>query len=142
MSELVKFKEKFRIPALTVRDFEHWTWSLRPVHSTLGASVLSARRYEPHFSGMSAAECAELSVVAKEIEGRLKAAFAYDKINYLMLMMNDPHVHMHVLPRYGAPRDFAGSTWVDDGWPKQPNSTVGPDLSEAQAAAMLKLLRG
>jgi diadenosine tetraphosphate (Ap4A) HIT family hydrolase len=142
MTELEKFHQKFRIPAFTIREFRHWTWSLRPVHSTLGAGVISANRYEPHFSGMTAEECAELAAVVKEVESRLKAAFAYDKINYLMLMMVDPHVHMHVIPRYAESRTFAGTTWIDDGWPKPPNSSAGPTLSDAQAKAMIAEIRG
>ncbi|MSP49196.1 MAG: HIT family protein [Alphaproteobacteria bacterium] len=140
MTEFEKFRQKFRIPAFTIRAFRHWTWSLRPVHSTLGAGVISANRYEPHFSGMTAEECAELALVVKEVETRLKGAFGYDKINYLMLMMVDPHVHMHVIPRYASPRDFAGVTWTDEGWPKPPNSSAGPTLSDAQAEAMRKAL--
>ena len=142
MSELEKFRQKFRIPAYTIREFRHWTWSLRPLHATLGAGVISANRYEPHFSGMTANECAELAAVVKEVESKLKATFAYDKINYLMLMMNDPHVHMHVIPRYATPREFAGATWTDESWPKPPNSSVGPTLTDDQAEAMIAKIRG
>ena len=136
MTELEKFHQKFRIPAFTVREYRHWVWSLRPVHSTLGAGVISARRYAAHFSDMTAEECADLATVVKEVESRLKSAFNYDKINYLMLMMVDPHVHFHVVPRYASQREFGGMTWTDDAWPKPPNSAVGHELTEAQAAAM------
>jgi diadenosine tetraphosphate (Ap4A) HIT family hydrolase len=142
MTELEKFRQKFRIPEFTVREYSHWIWSLRPLHSTLGAGVISARRYAPHFSDMTAEECAELATVVKDVEGRLKAAFAYDKINYLMLMMVDPHVHFHVLPRYAGPRDFAGATWADKGWPKQPDSTAGAELTPEQAKAMKAKILG
>jgi diadenosine tetraphosphate (Ap4A) HIT family hydrolase len=54
------------------------------------------------------------------IERVLHAAFSYDKINYLMLMMNDPHVHFHVMPRYASERTFAGRSWKDAGWPALP----------------------
>jgi diadenosine tetraphosphate (Ap4A) HIT family hydrolase len=136
VTELEKFHQKFRIPGFTVREYRHWLWSLRPVHSTLGASVISARRHAPHFSDMTAEECAELAAVVKDLETRLKSAFDYDKINYLMLMMVDPHVHFHVLPRYADLREFGGITWTDEGWPKPPNSAVGRELTDAQAAAM------
>ena len=142
MSELETFRQKFRIPAYTIREFRHWTWSLRPLHATLGAGVISANRYEPHFSGMTANECAELAAVVKEVESKLKAAFAYDKINYLMLMMVDPHVHMHVIPRYAAARDFGGTTWTDESWPRPPNATIGPTLGDDQAKAMIARILG
>ncbi len=139
MSELAKFQQKFRIPELTIKVYAHWNWSLRPVQSTLGACVISARREEPHFSGMTAAECAELALVVKDVESGLKAAFSYDKINYLMLMMVDPHVHFHVIPRYAATREFAGTTWQDKNWPKPPD-ILGAEVTTGQAAAILKIL--
>jgi diadenosine tetraphosphate (Ap4A) HIT family hydrolase len=137
MSELEKFRRKFRLPEYVIRDYAHWTWSLRPVHSTLGAGVVSARRYAANFSDMTAEECAELATVIKDVEGRLKAAFRYDKINYLMLMMVDLHVHFHVIPRYAGPREFGGTTWDDKTWPKPPESSSGPELASAEAKAMI-----
>ena len=50
----------------------------------------------------------------------LRGFVAYEKINYLMLMMVDPDVHFHVLPRYQAPRTFGGATFPDTGWPGPP----------------------
>ncbi len=88
---------------------------------------------------MTAAECAEPALVVKVVEIGLKAAFSYDKINYLMLMMVDPHVHFHVIPRYAATREFAGATWQDKNWPKPPD-TLGAEMTTDQAAAMLKIL--
>ena len=44
-----------------------------------------------------------------DLDTALAKTFAPDKLNYLMLMMVDPDVHFHVLPRYAAARAFAGS---------------------------------
>ncbi len=142
MTELEKFREKFRIPAFTIREYEYWVWSLRPVHTTLGCGVLSLRRYCPHFGEMTPAEGTELAHVAKDIEAKLKAAFQFEKINYLMLMMLDPHVHFHVLPRYGSPRECAGTTWTDASWPTAPNSSLGEKIDDATAAAIIARIRG
>jgi diadenosine tetraphosphate (Ap4A) HIT family hydrolase len=139
MSELAKFQQKFRIPELNIKTYRHWIWSLRPIQSTLGACVISARREEPHFSGMTAEECAELAAVVKDVENRLKSAFSYDKINYLMLMMVDPHVHFHAIPRYAGTREFMGSIWQDRNWPKPPD-ILGSEVTADQAAEMLKVL--
>ena len=38
-----------------------------------------------------------------------------------MLMMVDPHVHFHVIPRYASQRDFLGLSFVDQDWPKPPD---------------------
>ena len=141
MTELEKFHQKFRIPDFTIRAYDHWIWSLRPVHSTLGAGVLSLRRYEPHFGGMTPAEGTELATVVKDVETKLEAAYAYDKINYLMLMMVDPHVHFHVLPRYEGARTAAGLTAPDMGWPGQPDLGQAIKLDAGQIAALTGWLK-
>ena len=42
---LAEFHEKFRVPELEVVRSEYWTWSVRPVQSTLGAGILSLNRF-------------------------------------------------------------------------------------------------
>lgn len=119
------FVTKFKLADLTVKRFENWTWSLRPTQCTLGASVLSLNRPAEAWGDLTTAENAELAVVVAEIERRLKACFSYDKINYLMLMMVDPHVHFHVVPRYSASKVALGTEWKDANWPKPPDLAVG-----------------
>jgi hypothetical protein len=67
-----------------------------------------------------------------ELERALRAAFDYQKVNYLALMMVDPHVHFHVIPRYSEAREFEGSTFLDAAWPKPPDLTSALTLSQAQ----------
>ena len=73
------------------------------------------------FGDLPAAAHAELKTVTVAIETALAKAVGYDKINYLMLMMVDPHVHFHVIPRYEGSRTAAGLTIADAGWPGQPD---------------------
>ena len=47
----------------------------------------------------------------------LRKRFNYSKINYLMLMMVDPAVHFHVIPRYEHPVSFCDNDYPDAGWP-------------------------
>ena len=122
---LAEFQTKFRTGELLVREFEHWLWSVRAVQSTVGAGVLSLKRYAERFGEVTAEEAAELSAAAASIEATLQKACSPDKFNYLMLMMVDPHVHFHVLPRYADERTFAGREWKDEGWPGIP--VVGGD---------------
>jgi diadenosine tetraphosphate (Ap4A) HIT family hydrolase len=37
-----------------------------------------------------------------------------------MLMMVDPNVHFHVIPRYSEPRSWGGIDFPDAGWPGPP----------------------
>jgi diadenosine tetraphosphate (Ap4A) HIT family hydrolase len=119
------FATKFNLADLTIKRFTYWTWSLRPSQPTLGSSVLSLNRPCAAWGETSAEENAELAVVIAAVEHHLKGCFAYDKINYLMLMMLDPHVHFHVIPRYAEPRERFGLAWVDGAWPKPPDLSSG-----------------
>ncbi|EXS68516.1 HIT family protein [Sphingobium sp. Ant17] len=116
---------KFGWPASLIADYEHWVVLLRPAQPTLGSLVLAAKSEATAFGDLPAEAHAELKSVTGAIEAALRAAVGYQKLNYLMLMMVDPHVHFHVLPRYEGERSGGGMTVRDAGWPGQ------PDLSAA-----------
>ena len=144
VSVLEEFQEKFRVHSLLVRQFEHWYWSVRPVQCTLGASILSLKRPAERFSALSAPEAAELAATSNIMEKTLSEAFQYDKMNYLMLMMVDPQVHFHVVPRYATKRSFGAQEWSDAGWPKLPVLAGEPQDEEtlnAVAERLRSLLR-
>lgn len=113
--------EKFGYPATLIADFTHWVVLLRPAQPTLGSLVLAARSDATAFGDLPAQAHAELKTVTATIEAALEKAVAYAKINYLMLMMVDPHVHFHVIPRYEGTRSAMGLTVPDAGWPGQPD---------------------
>ncbi len=111
---------KFGAPQTIIHVFQHWSVLLRPAQATLGALVLAAHEPARAFSELSAASFAEMHTVINQIEFTLASAFQYDKINYLMLMMVDPDVHFHIMPRYAQPKLFADREFVDAGWPAMP----------------------
>ena len=65
-------------------------------------------------------------------ERLLKDQVGYQRINYLMLMMVDPDVHFHVIPRYEGSRHRSGLEFADAGWPGPPVLTSGLELDAAQ----------
>ncbi len=82
---------------------------------------------------------AELAKVTSQLEAALQRAFQYDKLNYLLLMMVDKHVHFHVLPRYAAARQALGASFVDKHWPKPPvlGDTLEMDATQLRALAQV-----
>ena len=132
---------KFGYPATLVREYPHWLVLLRPQQPTLGSLVLAAKSESIAFSDLEPAAFAEMHVAIGEIEAALEAAVGYERINYLMLMMVDPHVHFHVIPRYEGKRSAAGLTIEDAGWPKLPDlaSAAAPD--EEGLAALVAWLK-
>ncbi len=133
---------KFGYPDTLLADYDHWVVLLRPQQATLGAMVLACKEPAAAFSAISQAAFSSLASVTADIEATLGAAFAYDKVNYLMLMMVDPHVHFHVLPRYAEPRAFGGVSFEDPGWPAVPNLAAHTELDLGQRAALAEHLRG
>ena len=132
---------KFGHPATLIAEYDHWVVLLRPAQPTLGALVLAAKSDATAFGDLPAAAHAELKVATTAIEAALGQAVGYAKINYLMLMMVDPHVHFHVLPRYEGERLGAGLTVVDAGWPAQPDLGQAVKLNDAQIAALVDWLQ-
>lgn len=133
--------EKFGHPATLVADHDHWVVLLRPAQPTLGALVLAAKSDATAFGDLPAEAHAELKTVTAGIEAALTQAVGYAKINYLMLMMVDRHVHFHVLPRYDGERSGAGLTVADAGWPGQPDLGQAVKLDDAQIAALTGWLK-
>ena len=133
---------KFGFPETLVAEFDHWVVLLRPAQPTLGSLVLAARSEATAFGDLEPAAYAELAQVTKAIERALSRAVSYERINYLMLMMVDPHVHFHVLPRYEGSRSHEGIQIPDAGWPGQPDLGSAVKLDRPQIAALTSWLQG
>lgn len=129
--------EKFGYPATLVRDLNHWCVLLRVQQATLGALVLVCKEDVEAFSDISPEAFAELGEATRQIETSLKAFRPFDKINYLMLMMVDPNVHFHVIPRYAETQEFEGVEFPDSGWPAVP---VLSDAVSAEGPLQAKLM--
>ena len=128
--------EKFGHPHTKVREFQHWIILLRPAQVTLGSLVLAAKSDATAFGDLPAEAFTELAQVTAALEARLASFVHFDRINYLMLMMIDPHVHFHVIPRYSGPREWRGVQFPDAGWPAVPDLKVAVQLSSEQISTL------
>ena len=113
--------KKFGYPETCVKEFQQWVVLLRPQQVTLGSLILICREDATAFSKICLEAFEELPRIIREMETSISRAFAYTKINYLMLMMVDPEVHFHVIPRYDSPRSFRQQQFLDHGWPGPPD---------------------
>lgn len=133
---------RFGHPATLVAEYDHWIVLLRPAQPTLGSLVLAAKSDVTAFADLEPAAYAELANVSRDIETALRAAVDHTKLNYLMLMMVDPHVHFHVIPRYEGTRSFEDRAFPDAGWPKLPALGEAVELDAAGIAAVSAWLKG
>lgn len=133
MSETLK---KFRYPESLVKEYENWLLLCRPKQKTLGSLVLLCKDEITSFSAISDKSFTELSQIIREVEGKLRKEFNYDKINYQMWMMADPEVHFHIFPRYSVDKELFGFVFKDTAWP----GTLGDnDLNQIGEEVYLKL---
>jgi len=133
---------RFGYPDTIVWEYGHWLVLLREAQATLGSLVLVAKADVTEFSALPRDAFLEMDVVVKDIEKALRAAFDYDKINYMMLMMVDPNVHFHVIPRYAEPRSACGLTLPDPGWPALPLLGNAHQVSPGERDALIAHIAG
>lgn len=127
---------KFGYPRTLVGEAGLWSVLVRPKQPTLGSLVLVCREEATAFGALSAQAYADLGLATARIESCLKAFVNYERINYLMLMMVDPDVHFHVIPRYDGARAFHGFSVPDAGWPGPPALNEAADPDEATLDAL------
>ena len=132
----------FGYPQTLVHEYQHWCVLLRPAQVTLGSLVMICKEDATQFGDISPAAFAEMKQVTGDMEHHLKTFRSWEKINYLMLMMVDPHVHFHVIPRYGKIQRFEGCDYPDTGWPAVPQlgDAIKPPADEF--AKLLETLKG
>jgi len=133
---------KFGFPETVVADYTAWTVLLRPKQVTLGSLVLASKSRATAFHAIGAEAFAELEQITTDIERVLTEWVGYERINYLMLMMVDPDVHFHVIPRYSRARSFAGTDFPDPGWPGPPDLKNGIEADAGLRSALVSALRG
>ena len=122
--------KKFGYPASLIKDYDHWAVVLRPRQITLGSLVMISKSSETDFSALPSSAFTEMAQVIKDIENALKSFIRYDKINYLTLMMVDPQVHSHVIPRYEGERTFEETRFKDTSWPGPPDLGAVTDCND------------
>lgn len=132
---------KFGYPGNAIVETGHWAVLLRPQQPTLGALVLACKDDAQAFGALSPEAFADLQSVVAKTESMLRAFVGYERINYLMLMMVDPDVHFHVLPRYSEPRRHGETDFPDAGWPGPPVLGEAVTLDSSMTADLVARLK-
>jgi len=133
---------RFGYPDTLIREYDHWLVLLREPQATLGSLILCEKSEATGFADISRESFQEMATVVGDIEHALKAAFSYEKINYMMLMMVDPNVHFHVIPRYSETRSACGLSIPDPGWPALPQLGTAQEISPAERDALRAHISG
>ena len=132
---------KFGYPETLIADFGEWAVLVRPAQVTLGSLVLVSTSEATAYGELSGEAFARQGEAVRAIEQALQTFCGFERINYLMLMMVDPHVHFHVIPRYSGSRTWNGVEFSDEGWPGPPQLQSALKLQPGQIAALRDALK-
>lgn len=119
-----------------IREFDHWIVLFRGKQVTIGSVIIMAKDTSLRSIGDLPPEAlVEFGMVSGKVEKWLQKAFQAEKFNYMALMMKDPEVHFHVIPRYSQPVIFNTKTYPDIDWPLKTNLEA-LDMSDDELAAI------
>lgn len=135
-SEVLK---RFDYPHFLIKEYTYWAVVLRRDHVTPGSMIIFTKTSALHLGELGSKEWAEFSKVSKDCEGLVRKTFQAEKFNYLALMMGDPNVHFHFIPRYSKPIKVNGKEFIDRDWPLM-TELIEQDFSEADLTAIYKML--
>ena len=96
-----------------VANGEHWLVAVNLNQDRLGKCQLVLRRHDEDVLNLTEVETRDLWALLRRMKAALVACFRPDHFNYMFLMNQDAHVHLHVVPRYSSPREWRGEQFVD-----------------------------
>lgn len=100
-----------------IKEYTDWVVLFRYRQVTIGSVIIMSKSDKSRLGDLTSEQWAGFAEISHDVEQWLSEAFGAEKFNYLALMMKDPEVHFHVIPRYSRPVEFAGKTYVDPDWP-------------------------
>jgi diadenosine tetraphosphate (Ap4A) HIT family hydrolase len=118
-----------------------WTLVVNENQGTLGRLFFALNRHETDVTALTPDEQLSLWGFAREAKEALITLFAPDHFNYLFHMNIDPHVHMHIYPRYRTERGFDGDVFPDSRFGDHYDSAEVHRLGEASRENLAALLR-
>jgi len=101
---------------LKIKEFKFWVAHLAPNQSYLGWCDVSLNRHLEDIFEIKSEEAEELSEIVGTLKKAIKESFSNDIFNYTSLGNRGRHVHLHVVPRYSKPVEFAGKEFMDARW--------------------------
>lgn len=102
-----------RIDTGVIERGEYWTLVLNENQTLLGRCYFALNRHETDFTSLAVAEQFALFEGLKRMKQALDTLFSPDHYNYVSLNNVEPHVHAHIIPRYGVWREFANQRFTD-----------------------------
>jgi diadenosine tetraphosphate (Ap4A) HIT family hydrolase len=119
---------------LLIKTYDHWELYLYRKQAHLGRCYLWAKEdNDREWWNMGTTRLLEEMRIMQDLGVALNTCFQPDRINTAWLQNENPHLHMHIIPRYETPRIFDNITFTDTNtrgppWPYDKNFPV-PDTT-------------
>lgn len=105
---------------LKIKSYKHWDVYLHENQCYLGRVFVQLKNDAgvEDFLAIEGEAREEFFEIGCKVKAALKKLFKPDKMNYAALSNVSPNIHVHLIPRYAAAREFHGMTFVDQRWGK------------------------
>lgn len=100
-----------------LKQYENWQLQLFTDQYYIGRTLVKLDRHAVDLLELEEGERKELfGTVLPELKSALDTLFGPDLYNYAFLGNGCRHLHLHVIPRYREPVEFADRTFRDEYW--------------------------
>jgi diadenosine tetraphosphate (Ap4A) HIT family hydrolase len=123
------------VPGTLIETGKRWSLVLNRNQNLLGKCMIVLNRQETDVTRLSEAEWIGLRRYLQRLTAALDSLFQPDIYNFAFLMNEDRWVHLHVVPRYESPREWAGERFDDPHF----GSLFGTELRILDTDALLRL---
>ena len=103
---------------LKIKSYKYWDLYLHENQCYLGRTFVQLKEENgmDDFLAIEGDVRDEFFLIGQEVKEALKILFQPDKMNYAALSNTSPVIHVHIVPRYKEPREFAGLNFKDARW--------------------------
>lgn len=105
-----------------LKEYKYWALEVSYRQHTFGNYIIFSKENVERLSELSKESLLELPMIMREAEEALSEnkVFQPDRFNYWQMGNQLHQLHFHGIPRYKAPRNFAGKEWIDTTWGHSP----------------------
>lgn len=106
---------------LFIKKYNYWKIELHSNQCYLGRCIVMLNRHVEDLFEINAGEKNELFKIGAKLNHALHKAFNPNLLNYSSLGNETRHLHLHVIPRYQNPVQFAQVLFTDTQWGHNPS---------------------
>ncbi len=140
---LTESKKRFLL-----KQGEYWSVYLADKQDYIGRCILVLNRHCGSLSQLDSDEWSELKVLIERLEKAISASLGSDMFNWSCLMndfykssLPEPHLHIHVRPRYSKPVGVNGKEYYDEEYAHHYDNHKQNKLTQSEKETVYNIIR-